>query len=588
MFAKIIYIDTNDNVIIDDSFALPFNWECRGWQYVSGAITIPENAVTVSSIVVGVRYANNLNAAYFDNIILTHGDVIIESSSEEEESAEYTETKDSLDRVIRVEYADGNSITEYTYVDDSDVIATETYTETDDSDTYITTYTYTDGNLSSVRTTKNNVETLYEEYEYDSLGNRISSAITTDGKTLKSSNTYENGNVSSATDSRGNTSIYSYSSGLLYSQTNAAGIATRYLYDKDRLTSQYLDEDMDGVFTSGEKRVIFEYDSFGRISTVTNGSGYYIYNYNAVGLLSNVSTPNRTLITIDYNSAYTQITGYTYGGITKTYEYDIYGNLISIKHNDVLRYSFKYNCLGLLESVYDAETGINRRYIFDTVGNEWSYRENNGNYLFEKRTTEVNDTQVLIYDIDNVEYSYYTEYDEDSGTSSYVIPGGVKITGDTDGFGREASYTVSDTDGNAIVDYDYGYETWTDDDNVHRTSEFISTLEVNGKTYTYTYDVNGNIASVSVDNVLDETYTYDAAGQLVRNDSVSQNKSITYTYDSAGNIKKIEEYDYTLGTLGSVNQTRTFNYFAAIDTMSNYNGVSIGYDASGNPSNWRD
>lgn len=58
----------------------------------------------------------------------------------------------------------------------------------------------------------------------------------------------------------------------------------------------------------------------------------------------------------------------------------------------------------------------------------------------------------------------------------------------------------------------------------------------------------GNIATVSKDNVLQESYVYDKLGQLTRVNSVAQNKTIVYEYDNGGNILSVKEYAYTTGT----------------------------------------
>jgi RHS repeat-associated protein len=507
-------------------------------------------------------------------------------------------------------YSDGTSVEELYWDDTFEVLKSETFkengvttavysydnqgvltslTEYEGDDVILTSYTYSNGNLTSATTTKNNVETAYEEYDYDSDGNQISSAIRKNGKTITTSCTYANGKLVSSTDPRDNTSTISYANGLLQTMTNANGIATRYTYANNRITSYYLDEDMNEAFTQGEKRIQYYYDTYGRISYYMTGAGnYYGYSYNSAGLLSSVNLANRTLITFEYNSAYTQLIGYSYGSVVKTYEYDIYGNLITIKHNFSPRYTFKYNCLGLLESVTDAETGIVRHYSYDIDGNQWNYYESGANYNYSLGEVEVNDVSTLMYSIDGNDYSCYNDYDDTTNTNSYVLPSGASISGESDDFGRSSSTVISDADGNALVEYDIGYEEWTDGNNVLRTSELVSSFDVNGKTYTYTYDANCNITSVSIDGVLADTYTYDAAGQLIRDDSAAQDKTITYTYNNSGNVSIIKEYAYTLGNLGSVLSTRSFGYNAAIDTMFNYNGITVNYDSSGNPLNWRD
>ncbi len=106
--------------------------------------------------------------------------------------------------------------------------------------------------------------------------------------------------------------------------------------------------------------------------------------------------------------------------------------------------------------------------------------------------------------------------------------------------------------------------------------------------YTYTYDANGNIVSITKGS-LSFTYAYDAANQLIREDlyygpGSSNNATYTYEYDAWGNILNKKEYAYTTGTLGAVLNTVTYSYTDSQwgDLLTSFNGRSITYDAMGN------
>ena len=86
------------------------------------------------------------------------------------------------------------------------------------------------------------------------------------------------------------------------------------------------------------------------------------------------------------------------------------------------------------------------------------------------------------------------------------------------------------------------------------------------------------------------SYVYDAANQLIRENLYygtgnSNNATITYQYDSWGNLLYKRTYAYTTGTLGTVQETVTYTYGNSSwkDQLTSYNGQSIIYDASGNP-----
>ena len=132
------------------------------------------------------------------------------------------------------------------------------------------------------------------------------------------------------------------------------------------------------------------------------------------------------------------------------------------------------------------------------------------------------------------------------------------------------------------------------------TTALISTY-TNGSDarYNYNYDANGNITqiwrgSVTFANASEKySYVYDAANQLIRENLYygtgnSNNATITYQYDSWGNLLYKRTYAYTTGTLGTVQETVTYTYGNSSwkDQLTSYNGQSITYDASGNPTSY--
>ena len=89
------------------------------------------------------------------------------------------------------------------------------------------------------------------------------------------------------------------------------------------------------------------------------------------------------------------------------------------------------------------------------------------------------------------------------------------------------------------------------------------------------------------------SYVYDEANQLIRENLYygtgnSNNATITYQYDSWGNLLYKRTYAYTTGTLGTVQETVTYTYGNSSwkDQLTSYNGQSITYDASGNPTSY--
>ena len=108
-------------------------------------------------------------------------------------------------------------------------------------------------------------------------------------------------------------------------------------------------------------------------------------------------------------------------------------------------------------------------------------------------------------------------------------------------------------------------------------------------TYSYTYNDDGYIAEVS-HGTNPTRYTYDGAGQLIREDNKVAGKTWTWSYDAAGNILSKSTYAYTVeDTLGTATATVSYGYGNANwgDLLTSYNGTAISYDNVGNPTSYR-
>ena len=108
-----------------------------------------------------------------------------------------------------------------------------------------------------------------------------------------------------------------------------------------------------------------------------------------------------------------------------------------------------------------------------------------------------------------------------------------------------------------------------------RTTTQVSSLVYSGnvsQTYSYTYDALGNILTYTAPGKAAFTYTYDNQGQLTK--ATNGTTTYTYTYDTVGNITAANGHSYTYGNT---------NWR---DLLTAYDGESITYDASGNPTSY--
>ena len=142
---------------------------------------------------------------------------------------------------------------------------------------------------------------------------------------------------------------------------------------------------------------------------------------------------------------------------------------------------------------------------------------------------------------------------------------------------------------------------WTNKSGANGSATSLLSTYANGSDakYNYDYDANGNITRIwrgntSFTNASEKySYVYDSANQLVRENLYygsgnSSNATITYEYDIWGNLLNKKIYAYTVGTLGTARETVPYAYTNSAwkDQLTSYDGESITYDASGNPTNY--
>ena len=160
------------------------------------------------------------------------------------------------------------------------------------------------------------------------------------------------------------------------------------------------------------------------------------------------------------------------------------------------------------------------------------------------------------------------------------------------GLGRLSQSAVS-SGNSAVLTTTYTYRDW----GTANTTTQVATLSNSygsantptSESFSYTYDANGNIASVTYGSNT-TIYEYDALNELVWEKNAAASKAWEYSYDLGGNILSKKEYDYQNGVVGSTPlSTITYTYGDASwpDLLTAYNGSPITYDGIGNPTSYR-
>lgn len=274
------------------------------------------------------------------------------------------------------------------------------------------------------------------------------------------------------------------------------------------------------------------------------------------------------------------------------------GNVI-IKH-----YRYHYTKDGSIARVDDVLTGTYTVYQYNTSGALMEVIQVDAtNHVDSFFTYTYNDQNALHtakfnykYDVGSetelgiVLYSY--EYDDSNILESYTIgSAGTAADGNIafmyDDIGRtiqKNTYLTGFTNETEI----------TFVEKIQQSTSLISTFKstINQgttTTYTFTYDIRGNITRITDTAGNITTYVYDDQNQLTRenfSNASDSTKSYTYVYeyDKAGNRTSRKKYAYTTGSVASLTPTSTQTLTYNINTEAWGDQLAnTTYDALGNP-----
>ncbi|NJR19365.1 MAG: hypothetical protein HC785_29265 [Calothrix sp. CSU_2_0] len=362
-------------------------------------------------------------------------------------------------------------------------------------------YTYGDDGLSAIASPTG--ETL--GYEYDALGNlakvkygnntfkqmsyrasdnRLGTVTLPSGETI----TYdydESGKVRSQISSTSGTTSFTYTAeGAVNTMTDSTGTTT-YRYDASKRLAG-----MDYPNGSG---ISYTYDSVGRVKTVTEkgsatGTAYTTeYDYDVFGNLKSVKDPSGGITTMKYDVVNRLKERTLPNGVKTTYEYDDLDRVKSIIHT---------NAQGqVLSSVTYERKGIGEPSKITREDGSYTKLEYDDS-LRVKKESNYNAANVLLKE---------TSYSYDASGKRLV---------------------QSSVDNTRTFNYTAGYQ--------------LDTVVETGETENYDYDQNGRLTLISRDGkTLD--LEHDAYDRLTTVENETTGETTQYIYDGAGNrIKAVE------------------------------------------------
>ncbi|MBO5947448.1 RHS repeat-associated core domain-containing protein [bacterium] len=460
----------------------------------------------------------------------------------------------------------------------------------------------------------------YLDTTEDEFGNILLEESFDGTKTMLSQNTYtENGNYrSSSVDTSGNTVYYVYDAAGFMQTMTSGDMEVMFDYDSmGNLTRLY--QQVSGLSNGTTMSNQYTYTD-DKVTSISHNGFSYDFTYDEWGNQTSVKIADTTLIEYEYaDREGSQISEITYAtGKSVSYTYNDDGNITGVSYNggETKVYEYTYDENGTLSTVTDNVSRLVTTYS-DT---EIAIKFVDNNYCIYSIVSNEDGTEtenLLGY---SVVYTYNSEYNavtgktvstksftntiEVSEESAYSGIQNIDMSVTTDWFGRTETKDIVVDNGeiNSDVTAEYSY-TYADTDTTASTkvtshsSTFVSENYTNSRTDHYEYDATGNITGIYryVDGVKTYfyNYKYDEAGQLVREDSYEDNKTILYVYDVGGNIVSKTEYEYTLDDITaemSPENVSTYSYNNSYmkDMLTGYTSTAddinttLTYDEVGN------
>ena len=569
-----------------------FSTNRSGWNCISAQVAAPKDFY---SIQIGVFYGRNANTGMFSHISLTrelYGNVYTYDAK-----GNVTAVKDLSNQKSAATYDSFDNLLSYVQPGSA---ATEKY---------LFTYGSTDAekkrHLPLTSTTPTGVKTTTE---YNAYGSAINATVQENASAplIRTETEYtDDGNfVTKQREARGNEVTNTLdANGKLLSVTDPAGQSVHYSYDaSNRVTGVQSTYTVNGESRTSRNEYTYENDRLKTVAHNTTGDAVdvvYNFEYDNLGRKTTVKVGEQALSTNVYSpdrKSRLEEVQYGNGGKVK-YTYDDFDRVTGVGYDndESPRFTYEYDSKGRAAFVKDATDGGTIRTGYDQTDrpNETEHRDGEGSLKYRTLIEYDKKNRVKAFNEATADQSFKTEYtyDADNRVTKVRYNGSdtSKVDYVYDKLNRITSRTV--TNGTSAYATQYAYAPGATAYGENATTPLVSSITQgegeNTMNFAYTYDNRGNITS-ETRNGLTTTYVYDALGQLIRVNDPHENATWIYSYDRGGNIQNKAKHAYTTEEeLGEAIESIPYTYGDANwkDKLTAYNGVSITYDAIGNPLN---
>ena len=609
MIAKLTYQDTTT----PEYHYVSFHDDIGQWQYASGTIVPKRKDKTISAITVILASDYNANRCYMDDISLTQepvqtysydadGKVTLAANGEGKTSSTY----DASQRLTKYTSLAGVSYS-LSYA------GTSRNPQSVTSDSVVTSYTYNAAGAvtsSRLQSTQGGVY-LASSAEYSADQNYKTKTTDTNGAVTQAAYHAQTGLLTTSTAANGTQTSYTYDgrNRVVQSQTAEEAIL-HYAYSRGALTE----------LARGDGRIWQIYrltqNAFGQTTKVAVQKAA-----DSDGAPSGTASAELVLAAYEYAAQGGNLTKLTYGnGQQVAYSYDLYDRTAREVYRSKTGavqadYRYVYNANGELARQY-AVSGETYQFAYDSLGRLIRSMQTDASGAVVQRTEHLYDTANRLtkqsWTVGDSTFTEHYAYRAGDGSLQSVTTDGLgSVTLSYDSVKR-LSEQLFTTSGNAKLVKRYVYS-----DNASTQKGSTRPLKVNyylgegetetllsGNTYVYTTD--GNISRMwnAQTGKLVAEYAYDALGRLTQekqyNTSGNLSMTYTYTYDLAGNLLKVKKSGGKVLVSGSETEYLYENE-SWPDLLTSYDGKKIAYEGqtcdtafstvtgtvlSGNPINW--
>ncbi|MBQ9266157.1 MAG: RHS repeat-associated core domain-containing protein [Bacilli bacterium] len=429
---------------------------------------------------------------------------------------------------------------------------------------YESTYDLLTGLLKSHKEPNGN----YIYYQYDTHYRLVSVSSSNNTNSIS----YNKQNISALNSSDGNnfSFSYNYENGL-----NAVKVDNLSHLDKSYVKAP--NKDVARTLYSNSKGDISLYNRFGKL--VQKGQITSLYSNGIIGMnkiYGDIGGNYSNINNYDFNdrniSSQSPLRKVVFTNLTNpyviNYSYNVYGKINQVNIPN------KYNCTYSYTN-FDLLNGEN---ISFTIFGQNIFSTNNYSFV---HIDALNSARLGSFasSISGFEISDQYTYDN----SSRIVRREILLSMQSYAYGQLS------------INYEYTYKSRSENNLTLLSNKLLSrrvtiiqdTID-NYSEYedveTFTYDNNGNLASITTNNYLDR-FTYDNLNRLVREDNQALNRTFVYAYNNGGNITFKVEYNYTTGNLGTPINVISYGYNSSShkDMLISWNGYNFSYDAAGNP-----